>query len=365
MGRRWTRREDVALARLYRDGVAVRQIAEQLRRSDDAVNARRRSLAIAARRGRGWTAREDALLAGATRSGLSTRVVAELLGRGVGEVRWRRRALGLMRAAARRYAVDEDAALRSALRDGTDLEELAVRLRRSSGGLRLRAAKLGLHTPARRRRWPAHEDAAVRDGYDMGLRCETIASAVPGRTPTAIAARARRLGLSSPGRLWTAAEDDRLQRLAAERTVDELAVLLGRTPDAIRQRARKLHVALLENPPTARSGTPWTAAEDELLRLHAGLNPAALARLLERSDRAITIRLAKLGLRSGRERSPHHRTPRLRGRGLTPGTQAALDRELDAGNPRRALIIARRLELPSVAPATTRTEGAASQERPR
>jgi hypothetical protein len=311
VGRRWTRREDIVLTRMYRAGAAVRHIAQQLGRSEDAVNARRRSLAIAARRGRSWTTREDALLAGATRRGLSAPTVAELLGRRAGEVRWRRRTLGLTRAASRPYTADEDAALRSWLREGSDFEELAARLRRSSGGVRLRAAKLGLHRPQQRRRWSASEDAAIRDGYDMGLRCGKIASLVPGRTPAAVSARARKLRLSNHGRLWTSAEDERLQRLAAERTVDELAVLLRRTPDAIRQRARKLRVALLEHPPTTRSTAPWTAAEDELLRLHAGLNPAALARLLQRSDRAITIRLAKLGLRSGRERSPHHRTPRL------------------------------------------------------
>jgi hypothetical protein len=354
MARRWTRREDVVLARFYRDGVAVREIAETLRRSEDAVNARRRCLAVPARRARSWTAREDALLVGATRSGLSAAVVAELLGRGVGEVRWRRRALGLLRPGARPYTGQEDAALRAALREGTDLGQLAQRLRRSASGLRLRAAKLGLHRPTPRRRWSASEDAAIRDGYDSGLRCEEIARELLGRTPDAVAARARRLGLATHARRWTAAEDNRLRRLAPRRSIQELAVLLGRTPDALRQRAHKLQVALLENATPPRSGAPWTVADDELLHLHAGLNPAALARLLGRSDRAITIRLVKLGLRSRRERSPHHRTPRLGG--LTPGEQAVLERELSGRNPRRVLMIARRLELPSSALAMSTTD---------
>jgi hypothetical protein len=152
-------------------------------------------------------------------------------------------------------------------------------------------------------------------------------------------------------------------------------VPLGRTPDALRRRAQKLQTALAEDAIPPRSGTPWTVEEEELLHLHAGLNPAALGRLLGRSDRAITTRLMKLGLRSGRERSPHHRTPRLGG--LTPGEQALLERELDGGNPRRVLIIARRLELPSIALAmstthrgqrrrrtSTSTEAPARRERP-
>lgn len=308
MARRWSRREDIALTALYRDGVAVREIANQLRRSEDAISCHRRALAIAARRRR-WTAREDVVLAGAARSGVSARVVAQLLGRSVYEVRRRRRTLGLAKASSPRYGVYEDAALRSTLHNGTNLEELAAQLGRSSGGLRLRAAKLGLLTPQPRRRWSASEDAAVRDGYDTGLRCATIAHAMPGRTSAAVAARARHLGLPRHGRLWTASEEGCMRRLAAERTAPELAVLLARTPEAVRQRARKLQIALIENPHPERWAVRWTAAEDELLRLHPGLNPAALAQLLGRTDRAIIARMARLGLREGRERSPHYRTP--------------------------------------------------------
>jgi hypothetical protein len=346
MARRWTRREDAILARLYRDGVAVREIAAQLGRSEDAVNGRRRHLEIAARRARmAWSGREDAVMAAATRAGLPAWVVAERLGRPLGQVQWRRRALGLASSAARRYVPDDDAAIRATFGERGDIEELARRLGRSPAALRLRAVKLGLHRPVRRPRWSASEDAAVRDGYDNGLRCREIARELPGRTPAAVAARARKLGLATHARRWTAADDQRLRQLAAHHRVEELARVLGRTPDALRQRARNLGLALRESEAPARSGARWSAAEDDLLRLHAGLNPAVLARLLGRSDRAITIRLSQLGLRAGRERSPHHAAPRVGD--LTPGERALLEREANPRNPRRLLTLSRRLGVTS------------------
>lgn len=345
MARRWTRREDAVLARLYRGGVAVRDIAVQLGRSENAVNARRRHLEIPGRRApMAWSGREDAVLTVATRAGVPAWVVAQRFGRPVGQVRWRRRALGIGSSAARRYAPQDDAAIRTAVGERGDVDELARRLGRSPGALRLRAVTLGLRRPARRRRWSAGEDAALRDGYDNGLSCAEIARELPGRTPPAVAARARKLGLATHGRRWTPADDHRLRQLAGDRRVEQLARLLGRTPDALRQRARKLGLVLRESDASAQGGTRWTAAEDDLLRLHAALNPAVLAGLLGRSDRAVTIRLSKLGLRAGRQRSPHHPAPRLGD--LTPGERALLERELEPGNPRRLLTLARRLGVP-------------------
>jgi hypothetical protein len=348
MARRWTAGEDAQLARLYRAGAPVREIAARLGRSEDAVNARRRQLAIPARRAQtAWSDREDAMLAAATRAGLPARVVAERIARPVGQIRWRRRALRLTASPARAYSAGEDAAIRAAYNGQPDLQALSKRLGRSPGALRLRAAKLGLHRPARRPRWSHGEDAAVRDGYDSGLSCSEIARELPGRTPAAVAARARKLGLATHGRRWTATDEGRLRVMAARHAADELARRLGRTPDAVRQRAAKLGLTLLEERRLRRAGALWTAAEDDLLRLHAGLNPAVLGRLLGRSDRAVTIRLSKLGLRAGRERSPHHAVPRLGD--LTPGERALLARELQPGNPRRLLTLAGRLGLPSTA----------------
>lgn len=346
MARRWSAHEETALTRAYQAGVAVREIARELQRSEDAVNARRRALGLTARRSaRPWLREEDALLAAATREGLPAALVAERLGRPLSQVRWRRRALRVTRPPSRRYSAEEDALVRAASSRGGDLQQLARRLGRSPDALRLRAARLGLHQPSPRRRWTSAEDAAIRDGYDTGLTCAEIVGELGGRTAAGVAARARQLGLATHARRWSAADDERLRRMARDRSVQALARLLARTPDALRQRARKLGVLVHEEAMGRRAGAPWTADEDDVLRLHPGLNPAALAELLGRSDRAVTIRLAKLGLRAGRHRSPHRRTS-APGR-LTAGERRLLERELRLGDARRARTVVRRLGLPA------------------
>lgn len=347
VARRWTGREDKTLARLYATGAAVREIARRIGRSEDAVNARRRQLGIAARRDPRWTEREDALLSAAAAAGVPPRILAERLGRPVGQVRWRRRALGLGAPAPTRYGTEEDRALRALFHGRGDLEELARRLGRSPDALRLRARKLGLYRPAPRAHWTPGEDAELRDGYTRGLTCRTIARGLPGRSAASVAARARKLGLATHARRWAPADDQRLHRLARTHRLEDAARLLGRTPDALRLRARKLGIAPPDSSVAFRAGARWTMAEDELLALHAALNPAALARMLGRSDGAVTIRLAQLGLREGRERSPHRCVPR--NGHLTPGEQALVERELRAASSRRLRGLAERLELPAAA----------------
>jgi hypothetical protein len=117
--------------------------------------------------------------------------------------------------------------------------------------------------------------------------------------------------------------------------------VLTRTPEALRARARKLG---LEPPRSRRTGQAprsWTSAEDDQLRLHAGLNPAVLAELLARSPEAVVQRLRRLGVRDGCARSPHHPAPARDG--FTAGERATIIRELQTGGPRRQLALAERL----------------------
>jgi hypothetical protein len=214
--------------------------------------------------------------------------------------------------------------------------------------VRLRARALGVHRPPRRARWSAPEDAVVRDGYAEGRTCTSIALQLPGRSPGAVAARAAKLGLSDYARRWSDEDDALLSRLvAARRPLGELARALVRTPEAVRRRCRRLGLADAPPPAAARTGRPWTRQEDEVLRLHPGVNPATLGQLLGRSDRAVAARLRLLGLRATRERSPHHPTRRA-GR-LTPGQRSAIKRTPDPLSPAKLLALAGRLDVPPAA----------------
>lgn len=310
MAPRWTTQDDRRLADLYDEALPLSEIARRLGRSADAITARRRHLAIPARRPwPPWTDREDQLLRLAVRAGVPAPLLSARLGRSPEQVRWRRRALGLTRKASPRYTAAEDAQIAAALQNGGDLVGLGDRLGRTPDALRLRARKLGLHSPRPRRRWTEAEDAVVRDGYADGLTCRDIARELSDRTPTAIVARARALGIATYARVWTRRDDDRLRLLARTHTIHDAARILGRTPGALRNRAARLGIAPPRDPNAPRTGAAWTTAEDELLGLHPGLNPAKLAELLGRSDAAVVRRLAELGLRIGRHRSPHHTAP--------------------------------------------------------
>lgn len=341
----WTVREDRELRRLYAQGAPLSVIAQRVGRSPDAVSERRRSLGIAPRpRSRPWSGAEEALLRAGSAAGLPATAIALRLRRPPDQVsRRRRELLGPTRSCVA-YSPADDEAIVACWTTAGDVMALARRLGRSAGSVRLRAKKLGVHRVPSRPRWRPYEDAVLRDGYERGLTCAQIALELAERTQTAVAARAAKLGLATYARAWTLREDRDLCQLSRDGfELERAAQLLARTPEALRARARKLGVP----PPVTRrsghAGRRWTNAEDELLTLHSALNPAALAEMLDRSPEAVTQRVRRLGLRHGAERSPHHPVI-ARGR-LTPGERAVVVRELRNGGPRRHLALAQQLGL--------------------
>jgi hypothetical protein len=281
----------------------------------------------------------------AVENGVSATWLSRRLGRTPEAVRWRKLRLLGRTPAPGRYTASEDDAIRRAVDEGGALGAVALDLGRSVEGVRVRAQKLGVHQPRRRRRWTSAEDAVLRDGYDAGRSCAGIASTLRGRSGASVAARARKLGLSNYGRAWTVEDDDLLIRLIEQgRSTTEIARATTRTPEAVRRRSRVLRAtAAAASPP--RSARPWTEREDAILRRHAGANPALLAEALGRTDRAIAARLRRLGLRNGRERSPHH--PATIGARLTPAQRSTILREADPRRAEHLLALARRLEVPA------------------
>jgi hypothetical protein len=352
MAHRWRPDDDRVLRRLYPQGVAIRAIARQLGRSEDAVTERRRAIGLPARlRSRPWSPRQDQLLRAATAAGLPAAALASRLNRPAEQVRRRRRMLLGPALTPRAYTQTDDDAIRARWKRGSprqregDLEKLARDLGRSPASIRLRAEKLGLHQPPRRQHWQTYEDAAVRDGYERGLPCLRIASELPGRSASAVAARAAKLGVASYARIWTPRDNLALRALTRDgHQLERAAQILARTPEALRARARKLDLAPLRSRRSDQPSRRWTPTEDNQLRLHAALNPATLAERLDRTPGAVTRRLLRLGLRDARARSPHHPAPTRNG--LTPGEQATVTRELRTGGPRRQLALAQRLGRP-------------------
>lgn len=353
MGARWRPQQDATLARLYESGVSLRQIAEQLQRSENAVTNRRQVLGIPDRRVP-WSGPQDTVIVAATIAGLPASAVAIHLGLPADRVRRRRAQLVGARASSRRYSAEEDEAIRQLYRCDGDADPLTSRLERSAEAIRLRARALGVHRPVSRRRWTDAEDDALRYGYAAGLSCVQIAASyLPGRTVGAVGARAAKLGLANYARRWTDHDDRRLITMAAGGVpIDEASVQLVRTPEALRQRSRKLGLAPPASGAHPRAGERWSAEEDAVLRDRAGSNPASLARRLGRSDYAVRYRMQELGLLAPRGRTPHHPVPPASG--LTPGQHAVAVRALGESDAARLLVAARHLR---VSPGRLRREG--------
>lgn len=347
MAARWSAEEDRILRRLYAEQRPIQEIAARVGRSSDAVAARRSSLGVAARpRSRPWSAQEEKLLHVAIVGGVPVSAIAARLDRSRDQVRARSRSLVARRAPAQPYLSHEDDAIRRCVLEDGNLAALASLLGRSSDALRIHAQQLGLHRPAPRRRWEEWEDAAVRDGYTSALSCAEIARQLGSRTPGSVAARARKLGLSTYARRWSVGEDHHLTRMSVLGvSLEQAALQLGRTPEAVRRHASRRAIEVPSTMKPSRATRRWTPEEDELLRLHSALNPARLAQLLGRSDHAVCRRLCSLGLRQRAARSPHHTISRPQGR-LTPGEREMLERERGGTTRRRAAALRRLDYLP-------------------
>ena len=243
--------------------------------------------------------------------------LARRLHRPVEQVRARRRRLGLQRPAARPYTRDDDDALRAAWTSGRSLDELAVELARTPEALLLRARWLDLYRSAQRQRWTSSEDATLRDGYANGLTCDEIGRALTRRTPTAVAARASRLGLATYARRWSPEDDRQLSKaLAAGRgrrgRTRARAHSGGHSTPGAQARG---HQNRPFRPPSR--GKPLGRRGRRVSAPPPPPEPCGARRRLGRSDHAVVARLRRLGLREGRQRSPHHPSPT--NGGLTPG----------------------------------------------
>ena len=139
---------------------------------------------------------------------------------------------------------------------------------------------------------------ALRARYDTRRPVKDIAAAL-GRSPDAVTARRRQLGIAPRHQAWTAREDA-LLRAAAVSGIPAtwVASRLSRTPDAVRWRQRALV--------GRRAGAaPYTPDEDEAIRrcFARGDDVAALARRLGRSAAAVRRHAETLGAYHPRRRA--------------------------------------------------------------
>jgi hypothetical protein len=194
---------------------------------------------------------------------------------------------------ATRWTADEDRELRRRHEDGHRVRAIAVALGRSPDAVTARARHLGI-APRRGRPWSAREDALVRSAASRGVPA-TVLAAYLDRSSDAVRRRRILLVGRAPARpRYRPGEDQAIRRCFADGTdIHGLARRLGRSADAVRLRARVLGVH--EPSPRRR----WTPVEDAAVRdgYAEGRSCATIADAMPgRSTAAVAARAAKLGL---------------------------------------------------------------------
>ncbi|MGH2972018.1 MAG: hypothetical protein ACRDNM_11240 [Gaiellaceae bacterium] len=344
MARPWTPADDQLLLELYIAGESREAIAEQLGRTSDALDARRRFLRRPARTipTRRWSEAEDAFLRAAAAARIPSSAIVSRLNRTPYAVRRRRREIiDVTGPRARPYTAEEDALIAITIQRGEPLANLADELGRSVDALRLHARQLGLLRVKERRRWTVADDERLRHAYASGYAVAQIKERLlPDRSEGAIVARAHLLGLAEHGRRWNDSDDTALVRMVGlGLSSTYIARQIGRTEEAIAKRCRVLGLRAPAPDPPRRRG-PWTTAEDDLLRARAHEPLATLVSVFGRSRTSIRRRRHILELATP-PRTQHH--PLTDGAPIH-GRMRAIKDEMPL-TATRALALAKRLNL--------------------
>ena len=110
-----------------------------------------------------------------------------------------------------------------------------------------------------------------------------------------------RSGRLNAGRPWTEEDDQKLLEMYnSHASIQMMCEALHRRPRGLRKRLKSLGFTeqLPDTSYPPRTGVPWLPSEEELLEnmFTAGKAPKEIAQTLQRTERAILMRLERLGL---------------------------------------------------------------------
>jgi hypothetical protein len=245
---------------------------------------------------------------------------------------------------AARWTTDEDRALRTLYATQRPVKDIAAALGRSPDAVTARRRQIGI--APRHQAWSAREDALLRAAATSGIPATWVAGRLS-RTPDAVRWRQRALvGRRSSPDPYTPDEDEAIRECFGEgHDVAALALRLGRSVGAVRRHAETLGV----HRPIRRAR--WSVAEDAIVRdgYADGKTCATISRSLAgRSPASVAARARLLGLsdyarrwtaaddahlvRLARDATPLPKIARALVR--TPEAVRRRCRELDVGPPR-------------------------------
>lgn len=306
----WTPDEVARLEHLFRDDVAIDEIASAIGRGLHGVRDKIATLGLRRNSHRPWSGDEDAWLAREYGSRPAA-ALAQDLGRACTAVYARAGVLGLTEGNAPRWTDWEDAQLRAGFERAIAVAQIAALIGRPVSGTITRASNLGLRHPNNPPEWTEAEAARALTLASEGHRYAEIiermvAEGFPRRTKAGFGPHLRKLGYGRGwGRQWTPEEDALLARVYTDGTSrSPLIERLGRTTNSINWRVEHLGLrGTHANRDGFRGGPIWTDADVATLREHYGKMPMAdLAAKMGRTKASLFTRANILGLVHGYHR---------------------------------------------------------------
>lgn len=309
-GDAWMPDEVATLERLFRDDIAIDEIASAIGRRIHGVRDKIATLGLRRNSQRNWSEAEDAWLTREYGSRPAS-ALAQDLGRACTAVYARAGLLGLTEGNAPRWTEWEDAQLRAGFERAIPVAQIAVLIGRPLSGTITHASNLGLRHPNNPPGWTEAEAARALTLAAEGHRYVDIiemmvAEGFPRRTKAGFGPHLRKLGYGRGwGRPWTSDEDALLMRVYADGTSrTPLIARLGRTTHSIKWRAEYLGLrGTHANRDGFRSGPVWTEGDIATLREHYGKMPMTdLATKMGRTKASLFTRAHILGLVHGYQR---------------------------------------------------------------
>ena len=189
-----------------------------------------------------WTAEQDAMLRAQWPAGVPDRVIAERLGRTAVAVQIRATKLGLRRPRPNAWTDEQEQVLRNLWPKRIAMSTILERVGHSYRACTVRASRLDLRRPDCSLSFDAREDERIRRVLATGGDDRDLCAALPGRSVTAVRARARILGLpllpaSRLARKYKLPVDLRLREIqlvlllsSGPKTITELTAAMGTNP---------------------------------------------------------------------------------------------------------------------------------------
>ncbi|WP_156516940.1 hypothetical protein [Delftia sp. GW456-R20] len=101
---------------------------------------------------------------------------------------------------------------------------------------------------------------------------------------------------------WNAAEVQLLQAMYLTTAAVEIGKMIGRNANAVMTKARTLGIRKRHHLKTQTELRPWTASEDEVIKSSLNKSVAQVAEMLGRTKAAVYVRQMRLGVQRGKSR---------------------------------------------------------------